>query len=132
MRGYPSPRWVTGAAMLSQGTQIEQTNKLVVARISDQELTGLQMQEVVNELTQHMRYENAMFFVLDMTSVQFISSDCLGCLVTFLRDLEHMRGRIALANCQPNVAFLFKVTRLDTAFTLYDDLEEACTDIIHG
>ena len=118
--------------MISNETQIEQTNNLVIAKIGESELSGLQMQEVINELTQHMRYENATFFVLDMTNVQFIASDCLGCLVTFLRDLENMRGRIALANCQPNVAFLFKVTRLDTAFTLYEDLEEACTTIIHG
>ena len=118
--------------MISNDTQIEQANNLVIAKIGGSELSGLQMQEVVNELTQHMRYENATFFVLDMINVQFIASDCLGCLVTFLRDLEHMRGRIALANCQPNVAFLFKVTRLDTAFALYDDLEEACTTIVHG
>ena len=117
---------------MTQGTQIDQTNSLVTVKIADRELTGLQMQEVVNELTQHMRYDNAIYFVFDMTDVEFIASDCLGCLVSFLRDLEQMRGRIALANCQQNVSFLFKVTRLDSVFGLYDDLDEACTNIIHG
>jgi len=118
--------------MLTQGTQIEQTNNLVVAQIADRELTGLQMQEVICELTQHMRYENAVYFVLDMQSVEFMASDCLGTLVTFLSDVEQMRGRIALACCQPNVAFLFKVTRLDAAFALYDDVEDACEHIASG
>ncbi len=118
--------------MVTEGTQIEISNNLAVAEVVDRELTGLQMQEVLNELTMHMRYDNVMFFVLDMSHVEFIASDCLGSLVTFLRDLEQMRGRIALACCQPNVAFLFKVTRLDAAFTLYEDVEEATTEIIHG
>ncbi len=36
-----------------------------------------------------------------------------------------MRGRIALAGCQDNVAFLFKVTKLDDIFVLFDDLDAA-------
>ncbi len=118
--------------MLTEGTVIEQENSLVVATIADREMNGTQMQEVVNELLQHMRYDNAVNFVLDMGKVEFITSDCLGCLVTFLLDLEHIRGRVALANCQSNVAFLFKVTRLDAALQLYDDVEEACEQIAHG
>jgi len=115
--------------MLTQGTLIELMNNLVVASIADRELTGLQMQEVVCELTQHMRYDNAVYFVLDMKNVEFMASDCLGALVTFLSDVEQMRGRIALAYCQTNVAFLFKVTRLDATFALYEDVEEACEHI---
>ncbi len=111
--------------MLSNSTQIEQHNSLVVTTFSDSNLTGLEMQEVVNELTQHMRYDKATEFVLDMGLVEYISSDCLGSLVMFVRDLENMRGRIALANCQPNVAFLFKVTRLDAVFEMFDDIESA-------
>jgi len=30
-----------------------------------------------------------------------------------------------LAGCKENVAFLFKVTRLDTVFPMYDEVEEA-------
>ena len=118
--------------MISQQTKIEQTNNLVIAEISDPELTGLQMQEVVNELVEHMRCENALYFVFNMKNVEFMASDCLGCLVTFLQDIEQMHGRIALANSQPNVAFLFKVTRLDAAFPLFDDVGEACEHLIHG
>ncbi len=118
--------------MLTEGTQIEQVNNLVTVAVADRELTGLQMQEIVCELVQHMRYENAVYFVLDMSKVEFMASDCLGCLVTFLSDLEQMRGRIGLASCRPNVAFLFKVTRLDTAFPLFEDVEEACQELAHA
>ena len=118
--------------MLTQGTQIELAANLAIAAVADRELSGSQMQEIVCELTQHMRYENVIYFVLDLQNVEFMASDCLGALVTFLSDVEQIRGRIALANCQPNVAFLFKVTRLDAAFPLYDDIDEAREHIIHG
>jgi len=34
-------------------------------------------------------------------------------------------GLIALAGCQENVAFLFKVTRLDSVFPMYDEVDDA-------
>jgi len=118
--------------MLTPSAQIEQSNKLVVATPTASEMTGLDMQDMVNELIQRMRYDNAQFFIIDFVNIQLISSDCLGSLVTFLRDIEQMHGRIGLANCCPNVAFLFKVTRLDTVFGLYDSVEEAAEDVADG
>ena len=87
------------------------------------------MQELIVELTERMRYDNAQYFVLDMSHVKFISSGCVGVLVEFLQDLAPARGRIALANCQDNVEFLFKVTRLDRVFEMFDDLGEACEEL---
>lgn len=118
--------------MLTQGTQIELTANLAIVTVADRELSGSQMQEIICELIQHMRYENVIYFLLDLQNVEFMTSDCLGALVTFLSDVEQLRGRIVLANCQTNVAFLFKVTRLDMAFPLYDDIQEAQQHILHG
>ena len=112
--------------------QIEQTNNLVLVTYMTEQLTRQESENLVEELTQRMRYDGAVFFVLDLEHVKFIDSACIGALVTFLQDLEHVRGRIALANCQPNVAFLFKITRLDEAIRLYEDLQEACREVVHG
>lgn len=111
--------------MLTDGTLIEQTGNVCVVTIPTRELAGQQAQELVNELTERMRYDNAQHFIFDMSAVEFIASSCLGALVGFMKDLEHQRGRIALANCKANVQFLFKVTRLDSVFPLCDDLDGA-------
>lgn len=116
--------------MLTESFEIEQTNKVVVARLTGKDLSGQTMQELIERLNDKMRYDNALYFVLDMKTVQFVASACIGPLVVFLQDLEHVRGRIALANCVPNVQFLFKVTRLDTVFAMYEDVEEACAEIV--
>ena len=105
---------------------------MVIARIGCAEVTHLQRQELCEELTQRVRYDSASLLVLDLGQVEFLSSTCLGSMVTFLQDLGHVRGRLALANCKPSVAFIFNVTRLDTVFSLYDDVDEACESVTKG
>lgn len=108
---------------------IEQNSTLVTVTLHEREVTPLVMQELVNDLTLRMRNDNAQHFILDMSAVMFISSACLGSLVSFLQDLEHVRGRIALANCRQDVLFLFKVTRLDAVFNICDDVDSAKLEV---
>ncbi len=115
--------------MIERPPHIEQTNTLVVATLYEREVTPLAMQELINELLSRMRYDNAQHFILDMASVAFVSSACLGSLVSFLQELEHVRGRIALANCKPDILFLFKVTRLESVFHICEDVEAAKLDV---
>ncbi len=108
---------------------IEQTANVVTAKLADAQVTHLVMQELVNELMECVRFNNAHHFVIDLADVEFLASACIGVLVGFMQDIEHAKGRIALAACQPNVAFLFKVTRLDTVFPLFDDVESAIAEL---
>ncbi len=116
--------------MLTEPAQFEQTANLVLVTIRAHQLSAPQMQDLVGELMSRMRNDNAQHFVLDMAEVEFVSSECLGALVSFLQDLEHVRGRIALAGCRPNVQFLFKVTRLESVFSLCDDIEEGKAAVV--
>jgi len=106
-------------------TELDQQGSLVIAKIATAYLTGPEMQEITQLLMQKIRNDRATQFILDMEAVTFLSSACIGELVTFLQDLEHVRGRIALVHVQPEVAFLFKVTRLDHVFPAFEDLDEA-------
>ena len=117
-------------AMLTEEAQFEQKDHMVIARLPGPQLSGLQMAELINEMSQRVRCDNAQFFVLDMSNVQFMDSSALGGLVGFLLDLEHVRGRIAMACCQANVAFLFKVTRIDAVVSLFDEVEEAVEELL--
>jgi anti-anti-sigma factor len=116
--------------MIAQTFHLEQSGPLVVATVEAVRLSGLQAEDLVAELGNRIRYDGATHVVLDMAAVQYIDSMCLGALVSFLQELEHVRGRLGLANCQANVAFLFKVTRLDSVFSLYDDLATAKGEMI--
>lgn len=100
--------------------------------VTTEQLTRLETDNLVEELTPRMRYDGAVFFVLDLEHVKFMDSACIGALIMFFQDLEQVRGRIALAHCQPNVAFLCKVTRLDEAIRLDEDLQEGCNEVVHS
>ena len=111
--------------MVCQQAEIEQSGAVVTISVHPPELTHTQMQELIEECVERMRCHHAYYFIFDFSQVRFLASACLGAMVGFLRDLEHVRGRIALANCQDNVAILFKMTRLETVFPMFDDVKSA-------
>ncbi len=115
--------------MLPKGFEVEQAGQLVTAHLRAAEVAHDDMQELVQECIEKLRYSKAQNFIFDLQEVQFLASACIGALVEFLQEVEHCRGQIALVNCQENVAFLFKVTRLDQVFGLYDDIEEALENL---
>ena len=87
---------------------------------------------MIDELGQRLRNDNAQQFILDLANVEFMISECLGSLVEFLHELEYIRGQLVLANCQPNVASLFTVMRLNEIFTIYENVEEALLALNHA
>jgi len=111
--------------MLREPIDLDQAGSVITARLHAKEISHEQMQELVNECLERMRYHNARDVILDMSEVEFLSSACLGPLVAMLQDLEHVCGNVAAVNCRDNVAFLFHVTRLDSVIGLYDDEKEA-------
>ena len=104
---------------------IEQTNDVVVATAMTQDLTEPEATELVDELIGCIRYDAAHFFVLNLGQVQRITSSAIQALLILFQELEHVRGRVVLTNCQPNVESVFETTRLDALFELYEDIDEA-------
>ncbi len=118
--------------MLSQKYQLDQSSNVVVITVDASPLDMNTMQEVIDDLVQKMRNDNAVYFIFDLHAVEFIGSACIGLLVQFMQEVEHVRGRIALVGCQTNVAFVFKITKLDSVFQLYDDMDDAKVGILGG
>ncbi|MCC7205362.1 MAG: STAS domain-containing protein [Phycisphaeraceae bacterium] len=105
--------------------QIEQQGCLCIAHVDATKLSGADIDGLIEELANRMRCDGATRFILDLAKVEYVDSSCIGSLVTFLQDLQAVHGSLMFACCQPNVAFLFKVTRLDTIFAMFDDVEQA-------
>lgn len=105
--------------------ELEQEATGVVCTFANPEVTHLELQEAVEECCNLMRINGARQFILDLSNVEFLASACIGVLVEFMQELEHIRGKLALVGCQDSVKFLFQVTRLDQVFTLIDEIDEA-------
>lgn len=111
--------------MASFASELDQTGPNVTVHVAGPETSHAELSEVVAECCDRMRYSNAVNFVFDLQKVEFLASACIGALVELLREVEPMRGRIALAHAEDNVAFLFRVTKLDDIFGLFDDIDDA-------
>ena len=118
--------------MITQDFTVDQEGPVVVASFSPAQLGVGLMQEVVDELMQRLRCDNAFYFVFDLGPVEFLPSPCINVMLQFLQEVEHVRGRIAVARCRPNIAYTFKITRLDGVFHLYDDVADARAGIVRG
>ena len=104
---------------------IEQTGGCVTVSFTESDLPPDTMQAAANECAERMRYDGARRFIFDLSGVTFIDSQCLNVLINFAQELEHLRGRIAIAGAAPNVANVFYVTHLDRLFAIYDDVQDA-------
>lgn len=62
--------------------------------------------------------------VLDLSAVEFIDSSGLGAIVAAMKHLAPQR-KLALAGLTPTVDKVFKLTRMDSVFSLFATLDDA-------
>lgn len=63
--------------------------------------------------------------VVDLDDVGFLDSTALGVLVGVLKRARTEGGEVRIASMQPRVRKVFEITRLDSAFDLFDSVDEA-------
>lgn len=66
--------------------------------------------------------------VLDLTQVEFIDSSGLGAIVAAMKHMGKTR-KLALAGLTPTVERVFKLTRMDSVFSVYGTLDEALEEL---
>jgi anti-anti-sigma factor len=65
--------------------------------------------------------------VFDLSQLTFISSLCMGTLVTLARSCKGWQGRATLAAPQPTVAGMFRHARIDVLIPIVTSVEAAVT-----
>ena len=69
--------------------------------------------------------------VLDLGMVNFLDSSGLGAVVAAMKQLGSDR-KLELAALTPTVQKVFRLTRMDTVFTIHDDASSALDGLVHG
>ena len=105
--------------------EIEVIGQIAVATLTVTELTQDEGATQLADLLHDMAETGAIYFVLDVHAVQFMDTTCLGCMVQALNDLAARGGKIALANSNQNVDYVFRLTRLDRVFRICADVPAA-------
>ncbi|MGA9251633.1 MAG: STAS domain-containing protein [Roseobacter sp.] len=66
--------------------------------------------------------------VLDLSKVEFIDSSGLGAIVATMKSMGQSR-KLALAGLSPNVERVFKLTRMDSVFSVFPTLQGALEEL---
>lgn len=83
-------------------------------------------------LRQHVQTvtaRNPAGLVLDLDRVDFIDSTGLGVMVGAAKRMRMIEGGFRIVCSQPHLIHLFRITRLNEVFDLYESLEEALTSV---
>ncbi len=101
----------------------EECDGAVVVRVKGKRIDASQAPVVREAVTKRIE-AGPRKIVLDLTLVEFIDSIGLGVLVACFKRMGG-QGKLAIIGAQGTVARLFKLTRMDRVFPLYDSLDEA-------
>ncbi len=102
-------------------------NSLQVVSINDRRIDAA----VAIEFKDAIRSETdggAPVVLLDLSAVQFIDSSGLGAIVA-ARKLLGQNRELALAGLTPNVEKVFRLTRMDSVFSVFPTLDAAMESI---
>jgi anti-sigma B factor antagonist len=67
--------------------------------------------------------------VLNMANIEFVDSSGLTAIVSTLKSMGLAGGEMVVCGIGNNVAALFKLTRLDKVFRVFDDISQACQNL---
>lgn len=67
--------------------------------------------------------------VLDFKNVEHLSSAALGVLITLDKQVAERQGKLALANIQPQIYEVFRITRLNKLFNIQNTTAAAVESV---
>lgn len=105
--------------------QLERERDVLIATPLNFDVEALDMLELVAEVFSGVRSDGCRTVLFDLSNVAYLSSACLGEIISLASDIEPMRSRILLAGCVDDVKQLLELTRLDTMFETFDTIEDA-------
>jgi anti-sigma B factor antagonist len=79
----------------------------------------------LRERLHSMLADDSQRLVVDLDDVGFLDSTALGVLVGALKRARTEGGEVRIVSTQPRVRKVFEITRLDSAFDLFDSVDEA-------
>lgn len=97
-----------------------------VVEFSDRKiLEELSIREIEEELNAIVSKTPNIKLLLDFSSVEHLSSAALGMLINLKKAVESQGGALKLANINPQIYEVFKITKLTKMFDIHDSTQQA-------
>lgn len=105
---------------------IQKNGDVIVVYFNDaQILDQLKIQEIGKELIKAMDRAEGRKLLINFQDVKFMASAMLGNLTSLHKKCREAKVDLKLCCIHPDILEVFKITRLDRVFDIYDDEAEA-------
>ena len=105
---------------------ITEADTVSIVEFADRKIIEeLAIAEIGDRLSELVAGRSGIKLLLSFKSVEHLSSAALGMLITLNKTVEELSGELKLSDIAPQIFEVFKITRLNKLFSIYDTKEEA-------
>jgi anti-sigma B factor antagonist len=110
--------------------KIREQGKVRIVEFEDRKiLEDLVINQIGAQLSELIDSGSEPRLVLDFKHVEHLSSAALGVLITVDKQVAQREGKLALANIQPQIFEVFRITRLNKLFNIQSSTEAAVQSV---
>ena len=105
---------------------LEDVGDVTVARFIDKKiLDESNIQIIGNQMFSLVEDDGRRKVLLDFSNVEYLSSAALGKLIVMDKKIKAVQGKLSMCAVRPEILEVFKITKLDSLFSIYDSREQA-------
>ena len=105
---------------------LEEVGDVTVARFIDKKiLDESNIQIIGNQMFSLVEDDGRRKVLLDFSNVEYLSSAALGKLIVMDKKLKAAQGQLSMCSVRAEILEVFKITKLDKLFAIYDSREQA-------
>jgi anti-sigma B factor antagonist len=100
-------------------------NATIVTFVDEKILEEMDIQALQRSIMPVVEEAKRIKLILDFCNVRFLSSTVLGLLLRISKKVYEQDGQLRLCNISPRIYEIFKITRLNKIFDIYEDVKSA-------
>ncbi len=107
--------------------QVDQNENLATVVLSGE--VDLYSSREARKIILELASRKVPIIIIDLSGVPYMDSSGLASMVEGLQKVETYKGKFILSGLQPMVNQVFKLSRLNTVFTIYEDIDTALNEL---
>ena len=105
---------------------LEDFGEVTVASFIDKKiLDETNIQVIGNQMFALVEDDGCRKILLDFSNVEYLSSAALGKLIVMDKKVKAAQGQLKMCSVRPDILGVFRITRLDKLFAIFDSREQA-------
>lgn len=105
-------------------------NATIVAFVDEKILEEMDIHSLQESIMSVIDEAKKINLILDFCNVQFLSSAVLGLLMRISKKVYEQDGQLRLCNISPKIYEIFKITRLNKIFDIYENVKSATESLL--